>query len=1414
MKKLVFFCAALLQCAAHSGYTQKNPASEISSFIARTGAQVTVNGATGTPGFIRMAAGTDLPLEGVGVRDNSFAFLKRNPGIFGIRQDKDQFDVKTVARDQFGMEHVILQQYYQGVPVFDGILKFHYDLRSALRAVNGNFIPEIELSTTPLLSEREAGRNALSLVAGQKKLLSEFLEVANCKLFIFQKGLAQGYKGTQYLAYEVEVSNRADIREFVYVDAHSGSVIEQFTGMAGALDRRLYNQTYSETSPNVNLIWKEGDPFPGALNNWQQSSVISAGHTYNLFKTAFGYESFNGANAPMISTHNNPGISCPNANWNGISANYCDKTASDDVVAHEWAHAYTEYTSGLIYAWQAGALSESFSDVWGETVDLLNGYMDENESPLTLRGKGCATTSRWLIGEKATAFSSAVRDMWDPNCKGDPGRVGDAYYRCFDLDGGGVHSNSGVPNHAYALFVDGGVYNGYTIDGVGLTKAAHIWWRAQSHYLSKTSNFKAFADALQAAGSDLVGIPLPALVVTSDVPSPSGEIITLQDLNELRKVIGAVELYQENHCGFPPMFEAVAPLCEGAKKDLALFYEDFENGFAGSGWTVSGHPLNGASLTPWQIKENVYGRPGKVAFAPDGPYGNCAYQNSPAGKVVLESPRINIPAGTTGPFVLAFDHLVALDESWSGGNLKYSLDDGGSWFLLPETAFIANAYNRPIHMGYYNNPLQGERAFSAGNQGDLKSDWGTSVVDLSVLGLAAPGSIKLRWELGTIACRGIEGWYIDNVSVYSCAVTPAVHFAEAGSCVVESEADMMGENCMDFVDRKITVRIDKAPSHPVTVTLVADPSSKAQRGETGDFIILAPETVILDAGHLSRDFTVRIFNDASIEGDETVRFTYLLNANGGNGYAGSERQAYELTIVDDDLPPGNTTTKLLDAHFNTGRQEWVVKNYGPTNHTWTRTQFSANWLDPAGRPLFFVNSDVGNILLNESLESPPFNTVGRKNLKVSFVHYFRVYDIGYNEQGYVEVWDGAEWRILKNYCQSGCAEAGSRGSWTSPEQVTIDIPEAYANPQMKIRFRYEGRYDYYWAVDNIRVSSSHSSRVQTAANANQGDTQYLGPYATVAFYDVSTGNLMAKIKNLSSHDYGCTTVEIDRAGADETTWFGEHKITNKTFKVTPTVNNANGLYEITLYYAGTELVNFNTSQIRSMGKNPDRIENGDINLSSWVEASAATVLDADYAFSAIFNTGFSGFGLSDALPGGSLPVNLVSLNATGTVEGNLISWKTASEYNSDFFQVERSADATHFTTIARVGGSGFSDQVKNYSFLDAVHSAGRMYYRLKAVDLDGTHTYSQIVTVKGTAAGIRFGPNPVQRSISVTLPGSDAQPVQLGVFSLTGQLVLRQDNLRARNGVVEQDLSNLQAGVYKIVVRKAGIQHVFSVVKL
>ena len=75
-------------------------------------------------------------------------------------------------------------------------------------------------------------------------------------------------------------------------------------------------------------------------------------------------------------------------------------------------------------------------------------------------------------------LTGALRDMYDPTCYVNPGKVSDAQYGCGTADGGGVHNNSGVPNHAYALIVDGGTYNGQTITGIGLTKAAHIYFRA------------------------------------------------------------------------------------------------------------------------------------------------------------------------------------------------------------------------------------------------------------------------------------------------------------------------------------------------------------------------------------------------------------------------------------------------------------------------------------------------------------------------------------------------------------------------------------------------------------------------------------------------------------------------------------------------------------------------------------------------------------------------------------------------------------------------------------------------------------------------------------------------------------------------------------------------------------------------
>ena len=73
-----------------------------------------------------------------------------------------------------------------------------------------------------------------------------------------------------------------------------------------------------------------------------------------------------------------------------MTTNYCDGVSSDDVVAHEWGHAYTERTSGLIYQWQPGAMNEAYSDIWGETVDLINDRQDEGEGDIDAAAAGRA----------------------------------------------------------------------------------------------------------------------------------------------------------------------------------------------------------------------------------------------------------------------------------------------------------------------------------------------------------------------------------------------------------------------------------------------------------------------------------------------------------------------------------------------------------------------------------------------------------------------------------------------------------------------------------------------------------------------------------------------------------------------------------------------------------------------------------------------------------------------------------------------------------------------------------------------------------------------------------------------------------------------------------------------------------------
>ena len=85
---------------------------------------------------------------------------------------------------------------------------------------------------------------------------------------------------------------------------------------------------------------------------------------------------------------------------------------------------------------------------------------------------------------------------------------------------------------------------------------------------------------------------------------------------------------------------------------------------------------------------------------------------------------------------------------------------------------------------------------------------------------------------------------------------------------------------------------------------------------------------------------------------------------------------------------------------------------------------------------------------------------------------------------------------------------------------------------------------------------------------NSSRSVYLGPNADVYLYSSTDGELLARIQNLSSHDYGCTSIEIDRAGTGASQFWNTNTpnyLMNKTFRVIPANNNSSGQYTITLY---------------------------------------------------------------------------------------------------------------------------------------------------------------------------------------------------------------------------------------------------------
>jgi len=141
-----------------------------------------------------------------------------------------------------------------------------------------------------------------------------------------------------------------------------------------------------------------------------------------------------------------------------------------------------------------------------------------------------------------------------------------------------------------------------------------------------------------------------------------------------------------------------------------------------------------------------------------------------------------------------------------------------------------------------------------------------------------------------------------------------------------------------------------------------------------------------------------------------------------------------------------------------------------------------------------------------------------------------------------------------------------------------------------------------------------------------------------------------------------------------------------------------------------------------------------------------------------------------------MPVTLFDFNVKKENNTNLLTWRTADEYNSSHFAVERSADNKNWENIGVVQALGFSEKSFNYTFADskAHEMAGIAYYRLLMVDLDNSFTPSRSVSIKNesnTSLKLSFYPNPVSEKLFIEGDGLN-NILSVELSDLNGRSVL------------------------------------------
>ncbi|MCO6497971.1 MAG: T9SS type A sorting domain-containing protein [Chitinophagaceae bacterium] len=782
-----------------------------------------------------------------------------------------------------------------------------------------------------------------------------------------------------------------------------------------------------------------------------------------------------------------------------------------------------------------------------------------------------------------------------------------------------------------------------------------------------------------------------------------------------------------------------------------------------------------------------------------------------ATKLNTGTPSSNVSSIAIGT---SDDHLLATYSNYGQQHVWYSSDGGSTW-----TNVSGNLPDIPVRWAVF-LAESNSKVVLATEAGVWETDNlnGSSTVweRNNTFPFVRTDMLKYRrMDNSIVAATHGRGIFTATLP----ALGPYTRFTGTGMSVAEGSDD--DGDCRPYKDYDVDIVLDAPATGDATVTVTLKPGGTATEGEdfiyttNNDFDNPTHSFVVPSGGTGPYPIKVRIYEDA--EDESTEEFTLGLAVSGSTNALvslswGEHTIEIRNKIGAPSFTPHDENFFLGSRQYYVGSQDMVLD----INQKSKKSQsiYRASELKGLGMKKGLIKM-VG-------LDIDKFSTSAFSNLKVKMAT--TTFDFPYDGTAYHTTattvyktlatyntvnginnfmldqpfdWDG-ESNIVVEFCYDNGvtrSEASDRTVGFS-EQTSGNNSGIIHQNNISCSDDFTAPSGY---VLGIKPNMAFLLERSDNAIATSG-SKTASVYNSGSYYFYEEDDVICKLSGATAF-LGCVTSNIIATGTD---WkpYGNKERSEKVFSITP--GSKPGVdYTIGIYYtkgemdgrlpSGVVLIKTDAATIEASGGNSS---NTVIGTTSYEE------YDDGYLFTASF-TGFTPdtkFFLAEQ--GTVIPVRLQDFSGSIQNDRAVLNWKTASEQNTAYFEVEKSADGnTGFRSIGRVNAAGNSNTVKEYSLADNRLSELN-YYRLKMVDKDGKYEYSNTLLLRYSGPQkLTVVGNPFRNEIKLHFIKSPSGVVKIELFNMSGAKVY--SNEYPASGVISvmpDDKNQLSTGAYILKV--------------